>query len=80
LVNGDEWLDVRQIAKIVNEFAELRRALDVAAEQDEATRLKFSEASGSFGVQICARDAHEEELAEEFGGGHKEVNGSLERI
>lgn len=70
LVDGDEGLDVGQVAKVVDEFAELFRRDDVPPEENKAARLKLFEAGGGFLVKFRTWDAGKEELAEEFGIGH----------
>jgi chromosome segregation and condensation protein ScpB len=70
LINRDEGLDVRDVAEVSDEFAELSRTLDVPAEKDEATGLELFETGGGFGVEFGTGDAHEKELTEEVGGGH----------
>jgi hypothetical protein len=71
LVNGDEGLDVGEVAEVIDEFAELFGADDVAAEEDEAAGLEFFEAGGGGGVEFGSGDAGEEELAEEVCVGHR---------
>ena len=62
LINRDEWLDVRDVTQIVDEFAELLWCLNVAAEQDEAARLKFFQSSGGFRGEFESWNPHKEEL------------------
>lgn len=64
LVDGDDWFDVREIAKVVGEFPELLRAFDVAGEEDEPTGLNALEAGGGLGIEFRSGDAGEEELTE----------------
>ena len=71
LVDGDEGLDVGEVAEVIDEFAELFGADDVAAEEDEAAGLEFFEAGGGGGVEFGAGNAGEEELAEEVCVGHR---------
>lgn len=62
LVNGDDGFGDTQIPKIVNQFAKLRRRLDISPEQDVSTRLELSKASGSCGVEFSTGNAYEQEL------------------
>jgi hypothetical protein len=64
LVDGDERLDVRDVAQVVDEFAELLRRLNVPSEQNKTTRLEFFEPGGGFRGEFRAGDAHEKKLAE----------------
>ncbi len=70
LIDGDERLNVGEVAQVVDEFAELLWGDDVSAKEDEATGLEFFETGGGIGVEFGARDAGEEELAEEGGVWH----------
>lgn len=70
LVDSDERLNVREIAQVVDKFAELLWGDDVSSKEDEATGLEFFETGGGVGVEFGAGDAGEEELAEEGGVWH----------
>ena len=51
LVDRDDRLDVAEIAQIVDQLPQLRRARDVAAEKDEAAGLDAPEQRG----RLCSR-------------------------
>lgn len=70
LVDGDEGLNVGEIAQVVDEFAELLWGDNVSAKEDEATGLELFETGGGVGVEFRSGDTGEEELAEKVGVGH----------
>jgi hypothetical protein len=43
LIDRDDWLDFAEIAQIIDQLAELARALNVAAKKNESTRLDTTE-------------------------------------
>ena len=62
LVDGDDRFRLTEIAKIVDELAELLGGLDVASEENESARLNLAEEAGGFGIEFGAGDADEQEL------------------
>ncbi len=62
LVDRDDRLHVGEIAQVVDQFPELRRRLDVPAEEDVAARLDGPEFPGGGGIEFGAGNADEEEL------------------
>jgi hypothetical protein len=80
LVDGDERLDVREVAKVVDELAQLFGGVDITAEENKSPRLEFFEAIGGFDVQFRSGHAREEKLAEVVHGGWEEVeSGKVKR-
>ena len=69
LVDGDDRLDLREIAQVVDELPQLRGRLDIPPEEDERTGLYPAEGRGGGGIEHRARDAGHEELAERRGHG-----------
>ena len=70
-MNGSNLIGAEEVAQVIDELPQLLWGLDVPAKEDVATGLEFFQACGSGGVKLSARDAGEEELAEEFGIGHE---------
>ena len=62
LIDRDDRFHLAEITKIIDEFAELRRGLNVASEENEAARLDLAEEAGGFGIEFGAGDADEQEL------------------
>ena len=50
LVDSDDRFRLTEIAKIVDELAELLGGLDVASEENESARLNFAEEASGFGI------------------------------
>ena len=70
LINGDEWLDVREIAQVIDELPQLLWGFDVTTEKDVSAGLEFLETGGGFGVEGRTGNAGEEQLAEVRGVRH----------
>ncbi len=64
LIDRDDRFDVAQVAQIVDQLPQLRRARDVAAKQNVAARLHAAEERGGCGIEFRAGHAGEEELSE----------------
>src|SRR5207247_3343895 len=64
LINGDNRLDRAEIAKVVDQLSQLRRAFDVAPEQNEAARLHAPKHFRAGGVEFFAGNAAEYQLTE----------------
>src|SRR5437588_5362053 len=62
LVDRDNRFNRAQFAKVVNQFAQLRRAFDVASEQNESTRLHFSKQLRRLDVEFFSRHSGEDQL------------------
>ena len=62
LIDRDDRFRLAEIAKIVDELAELRGGLNVAPEENEAARLDLAEEAGGFGIEFGAGDADEQVL------------------
>jgi len=62
LIDGDDRFRLAEIAKIVDELAELLGGLDVASEENESARLNFAEEASGFGIEFGAGDTDEQEL------------------
>ena len=62
LIDRDDRFHLAEIAKIVDELAELLGGLNVASEENEAARLDLAEEAGGFGIEFGAGDADEQEL------------------
>ena len=63
LIDGDDWLDLTQVAQIVDQFAQLRRALDVASEENEPAGLDAPKQFCASRVEIFAGNATDYQLA-----------------
>ena len=63
LVDRDDRFDLADGAQIVDEVAQLRRALDIAPEQDESTRLNPPKKIRGFMIEFGSGHAGENELA-----------------
>ena len=66
LVDGDDGLDPAEVAKVVDESAELFRVLDVPPENDKTAWLEAAETFGGIGIKFAAGNPGEEELTEEM--------------
>ncbi len=62
LIDRDDRFHLAEIAKIVDELAELLGGLNIAPEENEAARLNLAEEAGGFGIEFGAGDADEQEL------------------
>ena len=62
LVDRDDRLDRAQVAQVVDQLSQLRRALDVAPENDVSARLHAAKKSGRFAIEFFARDAGQDQL------------------
>lgn len=63
LIDRDDRFDFRQVAQIVDEFAELSRAMDVPTEENKGAGLNAAEGRGGFGIEFGAGNADHDELA-----------------
>ena len=62
LVDRDDWLNRAQIAQVIDQFPQLSCALDIAPEEDEATRLHLAKEFGGRPLELFARHTDEEQL------------------
>lgn len=72
LVDGDDRLDLAQIAEVIDQLPQLHRALNVAAEKNEAAGLNPAKQRRAFRIQFVARNTGKDQLAKRsvFHGGH----------
>ncbi len=64
LVDGDDRLDLAQLAQIIDQSAQLHRALDVAPEKNEAARLYALKQLCRLRIEHFAGHAGEDQLTE----------------
>jgi hypothetical protein len=64
LVDRDNRLAFTETTQIIDQLAQLRRAFDVAPEQDETARLYAPKQFHGFGVEFFTGNAREDELTE----------------
>ena len=62
LVDRNDRLDRAQVAQVVDQFSQLRRAFDVATEKDVAARLHFAEEGGGGGIKFFPGNSGEDQL------------------
>src|SRR6266404_475207 len=62
LVDGNDRLDVAEVAQIIDKLSELRRTLDVACEKNKGTRLDASKQGGRFRIDFLARHTGHDQL------------------
>ena len=67
LIDRNNWLDVAQVAQIVDELSELRRALEVASEENECSRLHASEQPGCFRIEFFSGNTRHYQLTNGIG-------------
>jgi hypothetical protein len=63
LVDTYQWLNRKQFPHTVNQTAQLLRAGNIAAENDNSAGLYFLEQVTRLGVEFCARKTDEEKLS-----------------
>jgi len=63
LIDGDDRLDLAQIAQVVDQLSQLRRTFDVAPEQNEPARLDAPKHFRTGGVELFAGNTAQDELA-----------------
>jgi hypothetical protein len=64
LVDGDNWLDLAEVAQVVDQFSKLDRAGNVPTEKDEAAGLDAPEKHGRLAVQFRAGNTAKKELSQ----------------
>src|SRR5262245_14069316 len=52
LIDRDDWLDVAQVAQIVDELSQLRRAFEIAAKKNVCPRLHTLKQTGCFRIKF----------------------------
>jgi hypothetical protein len=62
LVNGNDRLDLRQIAKIIYQPTKLPRRLDVPSEENIPSGLDSPEEEGRFGIKLDSGHTNKQEL------------------
>lgn len=62
LIDGDNRLDVGEVSQVVNQPAELDGRFNVSSEENEPSRLEFSEECGGFGIEFLTRHTDQQEL------------------
>jgi hypothetical protein len=63
LINRDDRLDLGEIAQIIDQFAQLRGALDVAPKKNETTGLHSPKQFRGFRIQFFSRNTGKDKLA-----------------
>ena len=64
LIDRDDRLDFAQVAQVVDQFPQLRGALDVAPEKNEAARLHAPKQFRGFRIQFLSRNSGKDQLTE----------------
>src|SRR5437867_10183835 len=64
LIDGNDRLDLAEIAQIVDQLSQLRRAFDVAPEKNEPARLDAAKHFRARSIEFFSRDAAEYQLTE----------------
>ena len=64
LIDGNDWLDCAQVAKMIDQFPQLHCAFDVAAKENEASRLHLAKKRRRRGIDFLARHAGKDQLTE----------------
>ena len=64
LIDGDDRFDFAEIAQIVDQLSQLRRAFDVAPEKNESARLNAPKHFRAGGIEFLAGNAAEDQLTE----------------
>jgi hypothetical protein len=62
LIDCNNGLDVAQVAQIVDELSELRRALEVASEENECSRLHAPKQAGCFRIEFFPGNTRHDQL------------------
>lgn len=68
LVDRDDRLGLAEIAQIVDQFPQLRRALDVPAKQNEAARLDPAKKLGTLRIELVSGNAGQNKLSKRISG------------
>ena len=63
LIDRDDRFDIRKIAQVVDQFAQLFRLFDVASEKNEPARLDAAEHRGGIRIQFRSRHADQKKLS-----------------
>ena len=72
LIDCDEWLDVAEIPKVVDQFSQLLRRFDVPAEENKAARLELCKPPRGFRIEFGSGNSGEKKLAERSAAVHAE--------
>ena len=62
LIDRNNGLDLAQVAQIVDELSELRRALEVASEENECPRLHAPKQTGCFRIESFSGNTRHDQL------------------
>src|SRR5205085_12197286 len=62
LIDGDDRLSVAQIAQVIDQLSQLRRAFDIAAEKNKPTGLNSSKERGRVRIEFFAGNTGEYQL------------------
>src|SRR5882757_4292110 len=62
LIDRNNGLDVAHVAQIVDELSELRRALEVASEENECSRLHAPKQAGCFRIEFFPGNTRHDQL------------------
>jgi hypothetical protein len=67
LIDRDDWLDVAQVAQIIDELSQLRRALEIAAKKNLRSRLHAPKQTGCFRVEFFSGNTRHNQLPKGIG-------------
>ncbi len=67
LIDCDDRLDVAQVAQIVDELSELRRALEIASEKNVCPRLHAPKQTGCFRIEFFSGNTRHYQLTNGIG-------------
>src|SRR5512132_1938260 len=67
LIDRNNGLDVAQVAQIVDELSELRRALEVSSEENECRRLHAPKQTGCFRIKFFSGNTRHYQLTNGIG-------------
>src|SRR6266568_3177061 len=62
LIDCDDGLDVTQVAQIVDELSKLRRALEIASEENVCPRLHAPKQTGCFRIEFFSGNTRHDQL------------------
>src|SRR6476469_8766816 len=67
LIDCDYWLDVAQVAQIVDELSELRPTLEIASEENVCPRLHAPKQTGCFPIELFSGNTRHYQLTNRIG-------------
>src|ERR1041384_5083594 len=72
LIDRNDWLDIAEIAQIINQFSQLRGRRDIATKQNESAGLDAPEQFCCLKIEFFTRDTGHDQLTKGIGFHHFE--------